>query len=74
MASKSSKAFASWRKRMKLSYRQAAEALGICSSAVGFYSRGTRKNNKDSEETAVEVPMTVLLACSAVESDLPPIK
>ena len=59
---------------MKLSYRQAAEVLGICSSAVGFYSRGTRKNTKDADEKSVEVPMTVLLACSAVESELPPIK
>lgn len=59
---------------MKLSYRQAAEALGICSSAVGFYSRGTRKNTKASEETFVEVPKTVLLACSAVEHKLPPVQ
>lgn len=59
---------------MKLSYRQAAEALGICVSAVGFYSRGTRKNTKDSDEIAVEVPKTVLLACKAVESNLEPIK
>jgi hypothetical protein len=59
---------------MKLSYRQAAEALGICSAAVGFYSRGTRRTTKDGDASPVEVPMTVLLACNAVENQLPPIK
>jgi len=59
---------------MRLSYRQAAEALGICTSAVGFYSRGTRKNTKASNETIVDVPKTVLLACRAVELNEPPIK
>lgn len=59
---------------MKLSYRQAAEALGICTSAVGFYSRGTRKNTKESNKTAVDVPKTVLLACRAVELGEKPVK
>lgn len=74
MTSKSSKAFCSWRKRMKLSYSQAADVLELCVSAVGFYSRGTRKNKKDDEETIVHVPKTVLLACRAIEAGLPPIK
>jgi predicted transcriptional regulator len=74
MESKSSKAFCLWRKRMGLSYHQAAQALGLCTSAVGFYSRGTRKNQKESEEKIVDVPKTVLLACKALEHGLPPIK
>lgn len=74
MTSKSSKAFSSWRKRTKLSYSKAAEALGLSLSAVGFYSRGTRKNQKEAQEKDVDVPMTVLLACSAIEAELPPIK
>ena len=74
MASKSSKAFSSWRKRTKLSYSKAAKALGLSISSIGFYDRGTRKNQQDAEAKDVDVPMTVLLACSAVENKLPPIK
>lgn len=74
MASKSSKAFLSWRKRMKLSYSQASKAVGLSISSVGFYSRGTRKNQKEGDEKDVDVPMTVLLACAAVEKQIPPIK
>jgi predicted transcriptional regulator len=72
MATKSSEAFSKWRERMKFSYSQAAEALGLCVSAVGFYSRGSRK--KKDEQGDVEVPKTVLLACKAVENKLTPIK
>lgn len=59
---------------MGLSYHQAAVALGLCTSAVGFYSRGTRKNNKEGDEKIVDVPKTVLLACKAVELGESPIK
>lgn len=72
MTTTSSKAFASWRKRMNLSYSQAAKALGLCSSVVGFYSRGSRK--KDDVDKEVDVPVVVLLACSAVENKLTPIE
>lgn len=74
MASKSSKAFSAWRKRSKLSYSKAAEALGLSISVIGFYSRGTRKNQKESVEKNVEVPYIVLLGCAAVENQIPPIK
>lgn len=74
MTTKSSKAFAAWRKRMKLSYSQAAKAVGLSISSVGFYSRGTRRNQKEGEGMDVDVPITVLLACSAVENKLTPIK
>lgn len=59
---------------MKLSYSQAAKAVGLSISSVGFYSRGTRKNHKEGEEKDVDVPHTVLLACSAIENNLKPIK
>ena len=74
MTSKSSSAFSKWRKRMNLSYSQAAEALGLCVSAIGFYSRGSRKQQKEGEDKEVEVPKTVLLACQAIEQGLKPIK
>lgn len=74
MASKSSKAFSLWRKRMNFTYRETAKNLGICVASVGFYSVGTRKDNKEDEGKSVEVPKVVLLACSAVENKLPPIQ
>lgn len=75
MSHPSSEAFSKWLKRLNLSYSQAALALGLCTSAIGFYNRGSRKIKKDDDiERDVEVPLTVLLACSAVEEDLKPIK
>ena len=72
MASKSSKAFNSWRKRMGFTYRETSKVLDICMASIGYYTRGTRKN-KDKDES-LEVPKVVLLACSAVEAKLPPIQ
>lgn len=72
MVSKSSKAFNSWRKRTGLTYKEASIVLGICMASIGYYTRGERKNVDISEP--VEVPKTVLLACSAVEANLPPIQ
>lgn len=73
MATKSSKAFCSWRRRMNLSYREAAKALGLCMSVVGFYSRGIRRDRKEEAGKSVEVPKSVLLACAALENNLPTI-
>lgn len=74
MTSKSSKAFCRWRERMGFSYREAARSLGVCMASVGLYTAGKRKNNKEDDERLVEVPLSILLACSAIEQKLPPIK
>jgi hypothetical protein len=74
MASKSSKAFSAWRDRMGYTYKEASKALKLCMASVGYYSVGERKETEDSESKPVEVPHVVLLACSALEAQLPPIK
>lgn len=74
MESESSKAFLKWRRRMGLTYSQVSESLGISASVAGFYSRGTRRNKKKDDEKIVEVPKSILLACSAVENNLNPIE
>ena len=74
MVSKSSKAFNSWRKRMGYTYRDTANVLGVCMACVGYYTVGVRKEKNNEESKPVEVPKTVLLACSAIENDLKPIQ
>lgn len=74
MSSKSSKAFNNWRKRMGFTYRQAANSLGICMASVGYYTVGSRRDNQDEDAKPVDVPKTILLACSAIENQLPPIQ
>lgn len=69
----SSAAFCRWRKRMGYTYHEAANALGLCVAAIGNYTTGVRKDRKDDDATPVEVPRSVLLACSALEKSLPPI-
>lgn len=64
------KAFHSWRKRLNMTQQRAAESLRLARITVANYDRGTRCGL----EGEVIVPHVVLLACSAVENNLPPIK
>lgn len=66
----SNKAFKSWKIRMGLTLRGVADVLGISRNTAGNYSVGRRCD----KEEEVEVPKHILLACSAVENNLPPIK
>ena len=61
--------FKDWRKRFFKSQRAAAEALGISASSVILYEAGKRR---DDNETPVEIPKVVALACSAIAFNLPP--
>ena len=49
--------FKRWRKSLKLSQKEAAEALGLKRRVVQYYEKGER----DGEE--VKIPKTVRLAC-----------
>lgn len=55
-------AFKRWRKSLRLSQKEAAEALGLKRRVVQYYERGER----DGE--AVVIPKTVRLACLALAS------
>ena len=52
--------FKKWRKSLKLSQKEAAEALGLKRRVVQYYEKGER----DGEP--VKIPKTVRLACYAV--------
>lgn len=52
-----------WRKRLNLSQRAAAEALGVSLRQYSDYERGV-----------ADVPHTVALACAAVAYGLPPMR
>lgn len=67
-------AFRRWKQRMGFTYRQAASSLGICISTAGFYKAGVRRENKNDDSKPVEVPKAILLACAAIENNLPPIQ
>lgn len=54
-------AFKAWRKKLKLSQKEAAEALGLKRRVVQYYEKGERDGAK------VEIPKTVRLACWALE-------
>lgn len=54
------KDFRRWRKALKLSQKEAAEALGLKRRVVQYYEKGER----DGE--TVEIPKTVRLACYAL--------
>lgn len=56
----SSKDFRHWRKSLKLSQKDAAEALGLKRRVVQYYEKGERDGEK------VEIPKYVRLACYAV--------
>jgi len=61
--------FKAWRKKMKFTQQQAADALGLSIQAFGNYERGSRY--EDGRE--VKIPRTVALACAAIEARLKPI-
>jgi len=69
MSLKTSKAFRAWRKRMNLTQKAAGDALGLSENAVRNYDLGRRCD----WPVDVEVPKHVLLACHAVEKNLPPV-
>lgn len=52
--------FKRWRKSLKLSQKQAAEALGLKRRVVQYYEKGER----DGEE--VKIPKYIRLACCAL--------
>lgn len=52
--------FKRWRKSLRLSQKEAANALGLKRRVVQYYEKGERDGDK------VEVPKSVRLACSAL--------
>ena len=52
--------FKRWRKSLKLSQKEAADALGLKRRIVQYYEKGERNGDR------VEVPKTVRLACYAL--------
>jgi DNA-binding XRE family transcriptional regulator len=52
--------FKRWRKRLKLSQKDAAKALGLKRRVVQYYEKGERDGK------TIEIPKTVRLACFAV--------
>jgi len=61
-------AFRHWRKSLKLSQKEAAEALGLKRRVVQYYEKGER------DGVPVVIPKTVRLACYALadgQSDYP---
>lgn len=59
--------FKAWRKSMKLTQAQAAQALGLGKSAIEQYDTGKRRSTG---ETIAEVPRAVALACAALAHGL----
>lgn len=54
--------FKRWRKSLKLSQKEAAEALGLKRRVVQYYEKGERDGEK------VQIPKYIRLACSAVSA------
>lgn len=54
------KSFRRWRKGLKLSQKQAADALGLKARIIQYYEKGERNGEK------VKIPKTVRLACYAL--------
>lgn len=71
MASKSSKAFRLWKARMGLSYSKAAKALDLSQASISYYCSGKRRKNNEVKD--FDIPKIVLLACAALEREIPPI-
>lgn len=55
------KAFRRWRKRQKMSQKDAADALGLKPRMIQYYEKGERNGEK------VKVPKYIALACAALE-------
>ena len=53
--------FRQWRKHLKMSQTDAAEALGLKRRILQYYEKGERDGER------VEIPKTVRLACYALE-------
>ena len=53
--------FKKWRKSLKLSQKEAADALGLKRRILQYYEKGERDGDR------VEIPKTVRLACYAIE-------
>lgn len=60
--------FKSWRKSLRWTQTEAANALGLSRGSVELYERGSRRDNGQ----PVEIPKTVALACAAVSAGLKP--
>ena len=56
----SSRDFKRWRKSLRMSQKQAAEALGLKRRVVQYYEKGERDGKQ------VVIPKTVRLACCAL--------
>lgn len=56
-----SKQFKSWRKRLDLKQKDAADCLGLKKRMIQYYETGERDGK------AVEIPLYVRLACYAIE-------
>ena len=56
--------FKRWRKRLKLSQKEAAEALGLKPRMIQYYEKGERNGEK------VKIPKTVRLACYAIDQGM----
>ena len=52
--------FKRWRKQLRFSQKEAAEALGLKRRVVQYYEKGERNGEK------VKIPKTVRLACFAL--------
>lgn len=52
--------FKKWRKAMKLSQKDAAQALGLKRRMIQYYEKGERDGEK------VKIPLAVRLACYAI--------
>jgi len=59
--SMSSSNFRRWRKRLKLSQKDAAKVLGLKPRIIQYYEKGERDGK------TVDVPRSVRLACYAIE-------
>ncbi len=56
--------FKRWRKSLKLSQKEAAEALGLKRRVVQYYEKGERDGEK------VRIPKYIRLACCAIASGI----
>ena len=54
--------FKRWRKSLRLSQKQAAEALGLKRRVVQYYEKGVRDGYR------VEIPKSIRLACFALST------
>ncbi len=58
------KDFKTWRRNLKMSQKEAAQALGLKRRMIQYYEKGER------EGTAVVIPLSVRLACYAIDQGI----